>query len=165
MFCLLGSDTEQHFDVAAQMIDAVCGDLCSARCLGEDEGALDDGLCVQRERFRRPIGCHVPLAHRRFDIGFQRCGMACDAAFAGFADGRRGLEFFVNPDPRQSAILVMGIFFQRLDLHRLFLHGASMKRVTTKSRPSVLVVPFVDIYMFFSVLCSLRPAFHRFPYS
>jgi hypothetical protein len=27
MFCLLGSDTEQHFDVAAQMIDAVCGDL------------------------------------------------------------------------------------------------------------------------------------------
>jgi hypothetical protein len=47
MFCLLGSDTEQHFDVAAQLIDAVCGDLCSARCLGEDEGALDDGLCVQ----------------------------------------------------------------------------------------------------------------------
>jgi len=35
MFCLLGSDSEQHFDVAAQMIDAVCGDLCSARCLGE----------------------------------------------------------------------------------------------------------------------------------
>lgn len=35
----------------------------------EDEGALDDGLCVQRERFRRPIGCHVPLAHRRVDNG------------------------------------------------------------------------------------------------
>jgi hypothetical protein len=52
MFCLPGSDTEQHFDVAAQMIDAVCGDLCSARCLGEDEDALDDGLCVQRERFQ-----------------------------------------------------------------------------------------------------------------
>src|ERR1700680_1263027 len=40
MFCLLGSDTQQHFDVAAQMIDAVCGGLCSARCLGEDEGAV-----------------------------------------------------------------------------------------------------------------------------
>lgn len=46
MFCLLGSDTEQHVDVAAQMIDGICGDLCSARCLGEDEGALDDGVCI-----------------------------------------------------------------------------------------------------------------------
>ena len=27
MFCLLGSDTAQHFDVAVQMIDALCGDL------------------------------------------------------------------------------------------------------------------------------------------
>jgi hypothetical protein len=43
MFCLLGSDTEQHFDGAARMIDAVCGDLCPARRLREDEGALDDG--------------------------------------------------------------------------------------------------------------------------
>jgi hypothetical protein len=47
--CGVQSDNEQHFDVAAQMIDDVCGDLCSARCLAEDEGALDDGLCVQRE--------------------------------------------------------------------------------------------------------------------
>lgn len=26
MVCLPGPDTEQHFDVAARMIDAVCGD-------------------------------------------------------------------------------------------------------------------------------------------
>jgi hypothetical protein len=59
MFCLLGSDTEQHFDVAAQMIDAVCGDLCSARCLGEDEGALNDGPCVQRESSAAPAPFRV----------------------------------------------------------------------------------------------------------
>jgi hypothetical protein len=47
------------FDVAAQMIDAVCGDLCSARCLGEDEGALDDGLCVQRESSAAPAPFRV----------------------------------------------------------------------------------------------------------
>jgi hypothetical protein len=35
MFWPLGSDTEQDFDVAAQTIDTVCGDLCSAHYLGE----------------------------------------------------------------------------------------------------------------------------------
>ena len=52
LVCRFGS-TEQQFDVAAQMIDAVRGDRCSARCFGEDEGALEDGLGVQRERFRQ----------------------------------------------------------------------------------------------------------------
>ncbi len=33
MFCLLGYDTEQQFDGAALVIDAVCGDFLDARLL------------------------------------------------------------------------------------------------------------------------------------
>lgn len=74
-----------------QMIDALRCYLCSAIRFGKDEGALDDGLHVQRERPCSPCRCHVARAHRRFDVGVERCGMARDAAFAGLADGRRRL--------------------------------------------------------------------------
>ena len=73
------------------MIDTVGSDLRSAFRLGENESTLENGLGVERKRLGGPIGAHAPIPHRRFDISFQRRGMAADAAVACLANGRCGL--------------------------------------------------------------------------
>src|SRR3972149_1950382 len=55
-FCfLLGLVTEEHCNVAAQVIDRLGGDLGAPRRLREDEGALEDGLGVESEAARGPF--------------------------------------------------------------------------------------------------------------
>src|SRR5712691_8956037 len=62
---------EQHLQIPAQMMEAVGGNLGSALRLGEDEGALDYRLDVERETFRVPgrvrrvaaLGCGDDLGY------------------------------------------------------------------------------------------------------
>ena len=71
---------EQQLQIADEVIDTVGSDLRSAFRLGENESTLENGLGVERKRLGGPIGAHAPIPHRRFDISFQRRGMAADAA-------------------------------------------------------------------------------------
>src|SRR5690606_18148078 len=48
--------TEKQFQIPGEMIDALGGDVRSAFRLGEDEGALENGLGVECERPGCPIG-------------------------------------------------------------------------------------------------------------
>jgi hypothetical protein len=79
---------EQQLQIADEVIDTVGSDLRSAFRLGENESTLENELRVERKRLGGPIGAHAPIPHRRFDISFQRRGMAADAAVTGIANGR-----------------------------------------------------------------------------
>ena len=78
------------------MIDAVCGDAGAALRLGENEGALENGLRVQRQRSGAPFRRRIAVAHRGLDVGFKGCRVVADACVACRADGRGGLVTFLH---------------------------------------------------------------------
>jgi len=82
---------KQKFQIAIQVVDAVCGHRRAAGGLGQDESALQNRLRVQRKRSSAPVGRKPTGVDGRPDVGFQRGGVAGDAARAGVAKGRDGL--------------------------------------------------------------------------
>src|SRR6266481_3693455 len=73
---------KQQLEIAAQMVEAFGRRRGALLRLGEDEGALDDGLGVEREAFGGPIAAHIVFPHRLADIGLERLRMSADRSFA-----------------------------------------------------------------------------------
>ena len=70
-----------------EMVDAVGGDGRTTLGLGEDEGALENGLGVQCEAFGTPIGIHTIFPHGFADVGLKCPRMAGDIAGGPAANG------------------------------------------------------------------------------
>jgi len=87
---------EQQFEIAAQMIERGDRDRGVLRRLREDKGALNHRLGVERETACGPSPGRAVLAHRRRDVGLQRCGVPEDGFAAGIADGRMRLMDFLH---------------------------------------------------------------------
>jgi hypothetical protein len=79
---------EQKLDVAREVIDAFDRIGAVVCRFGEDEGALQHGLCVAGEAGRRPAALDAPCLHRCRNVGFERGSVAVDASCASVADGR-----------------------------------------------------------------------------
>lgn len=84
------------------MIEAGGGNIRAVLSFGEDEGALDDGLGVERETLGTPLPIDIVLAHRFGDFRFNHCSVLADALIAGFSDGRMRLIDFLNHSAEQA---------------------------------------------------------------
>ena len=87
---------EQELDVAAQVINAGCGDLCVVFGLGQYERALEDCLRVQGEAFCSPLSAKAALPHRLGDVGLYLLRVPADAGFASRSNARARLEGFLH---------------------------------------------------------------------
>jgi hypothetical protein len=88
--------------IASQMVHARDGDLCTALGLGEDEGALQDGLGVQGEALRRPFRANFVTLHRFGDVGLDLRCMEADAVIASVADRGIGVVDFLHHRPDEA---------------------------------------------------------------
>src|SRR5271154_2724978 len=70
--------------------------------LGEDEGALDDGLGMEREALGGPIAAYVVFPHRLADISFERSRMSADRSFARGADLGMGRISLLDDGPGKA---------------------------------------------------------------
>jgi hypothetical protein len=82
---------EEHFEIAAEMIDGGGGDVRATGSFGEDESSLKDGLGVQRETLGGPVRLDAVLVDGFGDVRFERGGVIGDAPAAGVADEGMGL--------------------------------------------------------------------------
>jgi hypothetical protein len=87
---------EEQFDVAAQVIDAVGGDVCTVLGLGKNERALKDGLRVEGEAPGGPGRLDAVLVDRRPYIRFDLRDVAGDRACAGIANRRIAVVRFLH---------------------------------------------------------------------
>jgi len=79
---------EQVPDVPVQMVETFPRKLRIVPRLRQDEPALNDGLRVPREAFRRPITGDTAVPSCRLDVGLECCRMAEDASATGIANVR-----------------------------------------------------------------------------
>ncbi len=105
--------TKQKFKIAVKVVYAVGRRGRAAGGLGQDEGALQDGLRMQGKRARAPHGGQPAAVHGRPDVGFQRGGVPADAAFTGVAKGWDGLIPNVTGDAEFRGRGLNGLFLRR----------------------------------------------------
>src|ERR1700723_2627242 len=92
---------EKQFQVSPEMIDANDRDFRALPGLGEDEGALEDRLNVQREAFGA-ASFDAAYAERLRDIGFETREMLVENPIAGFAYGGVGRIDFLHHRAEQT---------------------------------------------------------------
>ena len=86
---------EEQFDVAAQMIDQLDGELGSTCSFRKNESALQHNLSVQSQAASGPSRLDVPCFDRGGYIRLDPLGMTADRAGASIADRRMAVIGFL----------------------------------------------------------------------